>query len=322
VRTGKLDGWSLVAGPLKSDEHPDWHHAALRGCERLAPLRFGEDFFLSQFTDRPLCWSSRSAAGLKRDYQAQVFGLRFLRPADECLSRLPPGAHRLVPEAQLADYRDDVLSAVLAALARSAAVWEAGAVPPRSSPSTERTSRPASPRKVVRTPPPKAVVRPVFKPQPAPGDKWTPAVIARMGVDQDTAIARDLGCSISAVSQERNKRGIARAPAAALQPRAWTRIEDKLLGTMSDVELAAELNISKASVERRRVELGVAAHGAGVQMDPSELTGARYVADHRAGMAVADIAHKHGVSRSTVAKAMKRYRAREQAERVLPLSRR
>jgi transposase len=334
VRSGRLDGWSLVSGALRSDEHPDWHRAAVRGCEqKLAPLRFAVDFFLVPLSDRPLRWTSRSAAGVKTTYQTQVFGARFVRDPDECRSRLPTGAYRLVADAELSQFHDDVLSAVVAAVPDAPLSWETGPEAARSTPGQMKSGqmraaraggsdgtppRPAKPR------PQLAAARPRQAPPPRPTSnakpadsrgRWTPETIARLGVDTDTEIAADLQVTVSAVAQRRRALGIPRSPGAALQPRVWSAAEDRVLGTASDREVAEQLGVSVETVERRRVHLGVEAFNAvSTRRDPRKLSGARYLAAVRAKVPIADIAREHGISAATVRKALQRYNARELSE--------
>ena len=63
---------------------------------------------------------------------------------------------------------------------------------------------------------------------------WTIAEIKRFGKTPDSVLARRYGRTIKAVVAEREARGI-HLPTG---PRRWTAREIKLLGTMSDAELA------------------------------------------------------------------------------------
>lgn len=128
--------------------------------------------------------------------------------------------------------------------------------------------------------------------------------------DTDTRIASAIDRSISAVGQRRRGLGIARSQLAALEGRHWTPKEDALLGTMSDREVGREIRVSKASVERRRVALGIDAFVTGRRRELSTLAGAKYFEEYQAGAGVADIARKHGISSTSVRKALNRYQHR------------
>jgi hypothetical protein len=143
-------------------------------------------------------------------------------------------------------------------------------------------------------------------------------VIARMGVDTDTAIARELGVSISAIAQRRRRLGIARAPDARLNGFPWTRAADALLGEVPDREVASELGISLVMVERRRLALDLAgANGRGIgrRKQPAKIAGAKYIKAYRAGARVADLARKHGRSTTAVRRALARYLRRVESDR-------
>lgn len=79
-------------------------------------------------------------------------------------------------------------------------------------------------------------------------------MIARFGVRTYKRIARDIGLTESAVAQRRNAPGIPRSPATALEPRQWSPEDGRLLGTMPDRDMAQELGVPVAAVERRRVQ--------------------------------------------------------------------
>jgi hypothetical protein len=312
TRTGRLDGWSLVTAPLKYDEGLDWHRAAVRGAEeQLAPFRFGEDFYLVALTDQPLSWVSKSISGARTSHKAQVFGLRFSHAPD--LRRLQPGAHRFVPDSQLSGFRDDALRATLAAVPDPPLSWGGPRDPakPSSLPPTTRVSTPnPAPAPATRRAAPAA--------RPVPADHrgvWTPETLARLGVDTDSKIAKDLGLSISAVSQRRRALGIQRSPGAALEARTWTAAEDALLGRETDLAVGLRLGIPPAAVEQRRLRLGVAGYGVDPSLfqEPADLAGAEYDRAHRAGETLAEIARRHGVDRKTVERALLRYERRVEA---------
>jgi hypothetical protein len=152
-------------------------------------------------------------------------------------------------------------------------------------------------------------IRAAADPRPSP---WTPAVIARLGVETDTQIARELRLSVSAVAQRRRQLGKPRSPRARLDGRRWTATEDRMLGTMTDREAAREIGVSVESVERRRVALGIpgwAQRGEPIAL--AKLAGAKYYEARAKGDQLAQIARRHKVSRASVAKAVQRYERRK-----------
>jgi len=322
TRTGKLDGWSMVTAPLKYEEGLDWHRAAVRGAEeQLAPLRVGEDFHLVPLSDEPLSWVSKSISGSKTSHKAQVFGLRFAYAPD--LTRLRPGAYRLVPDAQLAGFRDDALRAVLAVVPDPPLSW--GTPPGPAEPNSAAPAiagSPAGPGSVAVDPTPSRTPRAPRRsassastPPPEPGGAWTASALARLGVDTDKGIAKELGLSISAVSQRRRALGIQRSRGAALEGRTWTAAEDALLGRETDGDVGHRLGIPPAAVEQRRLRLGVAGYGVNPSsyQEPADLAGAEYDRARRAGESVAEIARRLGVDRKTVERALLRYARRIEA---------
>jgi len=76
-----------------------------------------------------------------------------------------------------------------------------------------------------------------------------------LGVVRDEEIARQTGIPVSKVRHRRHRLGI---PIAQPQKRRWTAEEDALLGTALDVEVAGKLGRSEASVQLRRLQLGIA----------------------------------------------------------------
>jgi lambda repressor-like predicted transcriptional regulator len=138
--------------------------------------------------------------------------------------------------------------------------------------------------------------------------RWTPDIIARLGVESDTTIARELGVSIAAVGQARKRLGIARSPLARMEGRAWTAAEDSMLGLMTDADLAAKIGVAPKMIWERRLALGIRAWRKGPSVKPlQDLAGARFIGDFEVGMPIADIARKHGISTSGVSNALDRY---------------
>jgi len=154
-------------------------------------------------------------------------------------------------------------------------------------------------------------------------DSWPQKMIARLGVDTDTTITRELGVSISAIAQRRRQLGIARAPAAKLNGFPWTPAADALLGELPDREVARELGISVATVERRRLVLDLSGvNGRRRRKRPAKLAGAKYIKAYRAGARVADLARKHGRAATRVRRALARYLRRVESDRSGPRRRR
>jgi hypothetical protein len=89
--------------------------------------------------------------------------------------------------------------------------------------------------------------------------RWSAADLALLGKLPDTAIARTLGIHLSSVTSMRKRRGI-----APIRPRRkfdWTDEMVDLLGTASDREVAATLNVPPSCVHRKRCLLGIPAYG-------------------------------------------------------------
>ncbi len=154
----------------------------------------------------------------------------------------------------------------------------------------------------------------------ARAERWTPEVIARLGVDNDKTIARSLRLSPSAVAQKRRRLGIPRSPASRLNARRWSPDEDALLGTMSDRELGQALGASTDTVKRRRLALGIAPmwFEKSKPKEPKLLAGARYFIELRAGASIAQLARRHKADPATIRRAIMRYeyRARKPSQRL------
>lgn len=88
---------------------------------------------------------------------------------------------------------------------------------------------------------------------------WTADEIARLGVESDTAIARDLGINKSAVFKQREKLGIAAAKETQKKSPvyAWNAKSEKLLGTMPDSALAKVLGIGTSAARQARQRRGI-----------------------------------------------------------------
>lgn len=84
---------------------------------------------------------------------------------------------------------------------------------------------------------------------------WTDAMRAVLPSMTITAAAQHLGLSVYQVAEERRRLGIRRA---VQPPRRFTAEEDRLLGTMRDVDLARRLGRHPHAVTQRRHHLGIA----------------------------------------------------------------
>jgi hypothetical protein len=93
-----------------------------------------------------------------------------------------------------------------------------------------------------------------------PGMSWTPEDLAFLGTMKDSDAAERIGRTPSAVATMRERLGVApftkRAPRA--KPTTWTPAKERLLGTMSDVDLARKLRCSSMTVFYRRKRLKIA----------------------------------------------------------------
>lgn len=88
--------------------------------------------------------------------------------------------------------------------------------------------------------------------------KLTPSAISRLGTCLDSAIAEECRTSVSAVTQQRKKRGI-----PAFHPRreygSWTDEEIEKLGKTEDADTAGKLGRKKKAVRARRLKMGIPA---------------------------------------------------------------
>jgi hypothetical protein len=99
--------------------------------------------------------------------------------------------------------------------------------------------------------------------QPHARHAWTAESIALLGTASDGEVGAALGISGSAVYHQRRLRGIApftEAPYLREPEFRWTAEDVALLGTMSDGELAASLQISAGTVSRERRRLRIPAY--------------------------------------------------------------
>jgi len=83
---------------------------------------------------------------------------------------------------------------------------------------------------------------------------WTPEIVARLGRECDTQIARDIRVSPGSVRRKRRALGIGLAAGR----RPWTEAELGLLGTAPDEVVAERINRSLRAVGDRRRACGVA----------------------------------------------------------------
>jgi hypothetical protein len=93
--------------------------------------------------------------------------------------------------------------------------------------------------------------------------RWTRKILARLGQEPDTRIARDTGIGFRTVRAKRESLGI--APFRVWQP--WRPEEEALLGTCPDQEIAEQLGRSWKAVEFRRHQLGIRFRQRGAEDD-------------------------------------------------------
>jgi hypothetical protein len=93
-----------------------------------------------------------------------------------------------------------------------------------------------------------------------PGMSWTAEELAILGTMKDRDAAERMGRKPSAVAAMRERVGVAAyvKRASRGKPYTWTLAKDRLLGTMSDVDLARRLRCSPMTVfyRRRRLKIG------------------------------------------------------------------
>jgi hypothetical protein len=89
----------------------------------------------------------------------------------------------------------------------------------------------------------------------APPDRhrpWPPGIVARMGKEPDTSIARAMNVTAGAVTARRNALGIRR-----FQPDRWSAEHLALLGTLPDSQIAQRVGVAVWTVGKKRRQLGV-----------------------------------------------------------------
>jgi hypothetical protein len=96
---------------------------------------------------------------------------------------------------------------------------------------------------------------------------WSKEVLARLGKEPDTTVARRVGVTPGAVAHRRRRLGI---PACGRSARRWTKAEHSWLGRLTDQEVAHRLGINASSVWTERVRLGIPKRGAGRQWTSTE----------------------------------------------------
>ena len=92
--------------------------------------------------------------------------------------------------------------------------------------------------------------------------RWKPEEDAQLGTMPDLKLAKLLKRNKTTIRKRRLKLGIAsfRKHGPSTPSREWTPVEDTILGTMPDPELATRLGCTVRMVYNRRVKLGVAAY--------------------------------------------------------------
>jgi hypothetical protein len=83
-----------------------------------------------------------------------------------------------------------------------------------------------------------------------------------LGQRTDAGLAQRLGRSIKEVATMRESRHIK----AATPNRRWTEEENRMLGTMPDVELARRLKRGITGIEQQRLKLGISFHLSGTEL--------------------------------------------------------
>lgn len=93
---------------------------------------------------------------------------------------------------------------------------------------------------------------------------WLAPILSRLGVEQDAALAREVGVSAFRVRKERLRKGISRTFKGPNKPsarplRPWAvRIQDRL-GNLPDATLAREVGVSRELVRKLRSRLAIPA---------------------------------------------------------------
>jgi hypothetical protein len=97
---------------------------------------------------------------------------------------------------------------------------------------------------------------------------WTPEADAQLGLASDAQVAQALGISKASVVARRQVLGIASATAQAGQASAfdWTPEAVALLGSASDAAVAAQLGLSRLTVQQARTARGISPAGRSAQV--------------------------------------------------------
>src|SRR5690554_6065407 len=89
--------------------------------------------------------------------------------------------------------------------------------------------------------------------------RYTPEEIKRLGTAPDPVVAARLGRPVASVLAARSHRGI--PPGISQGGRSGERLDwsrwDRLLGKLSDVEIARRMGCSSVAVFKRRRKLGI-----------------------------------------------------------------
>jgi hypothetical protein len=100
-----------------------------------------------------------------------------------------------------------------------------------------------------------------FRPR-RPAIRWTRRMIALLGSDADSSVAALLGLTRATVGRKRRELGIPSVlppPHDKLRAFPWTAAQLRLLGTMTDAEVARRIRVSAPVVHRQRVRMGICA---------------------------------------------------------------
>lgn len=99
---------------------------------------------------------------------------------------------------------------------------------------------------------------PSFRPPPHTKSvkAWRPREEAMLGTKSDHDLARQLGCSVAAVSIRRRTLGIPAFGRVAV-PVRWTKRWLRRLGKLSDAALARQMGVALITVNRKRRALGI-----------------------------------------------------------------